>query len=29
VNPSLRYYAGVLRNREDLVLLLNEDGLLP
>jgi len=29
VNPSMRYYAGVLRNREDLVLLLNEDGLLP
>lgn len=29
VNPSLNYYAGVLRNREDLVLLLNEDGLLP
>lgn len=29
LNPSLRYYAGVLRNREDLVLLLNGDGLLP
>jgi chemotaxis signal transduction protein len=29
VNPSMRYYAGILRNREDLVLLLNEDGLLP
>lgn len=29
INPSMRYYAGVLRNREDLVLLLNEDGLLP
>ncbi len=28
VNPSLPYYAGILRNREDLVLLLNEDGLL-
>jgi chemotaxis signal transduction protein len=29
LNPSLNYYAGVLRNREDLVVLLNEDGLLP
>ena len=29
VNPSLQYYAGVLRNGEDLVLLLNEDGLVP
>jgi chemotaxis signal transduction protein len=29
VNPSMNYYAGVLRNREDLVLLLNGDGLLP
>jgi hypothetical protein len=29
LNPSLPYYAGVLKNREDLVLLLNEDGLLP
>jgi len=29
LNPSLRYYAGVLKNREDLVLLLNEDGLMP
>ena len=29
LNPSLNYYAGILRNREDLVLLLNEDGLLP
>ena len=29
VNPSLAYYAGVLKNREDLVLLVNEDGLLP
>lgn len=29
VNPSLNYYAGVLKNREDMVLLLNEDGLLP
>jgi purine-binding chemotaxis protein CheW len=29
VDPSLQYYAGVLRNREDLVLLLDEDRLLP
>jgi chemotaxis signal transduction protein len=29
LNPSLPYYTGVLKNREDLVLLLNEDGLLP
>jgi chemotaxis signal transduction protein len=29
LNPSLHYYAGILRNREDLVVLLNEDGLLP
>ena len=29
LNPSLNYYAGILRNREELVVLLNEDGLLP
>ena len=29
LNPSLNYYAGILRHREDLVVLLNEDGLLP
>lgn len=29
LNPSLTYYAGILKNREDLVLLLNQDGLLP
>jgi chemotaxis signal transduction protein len=29
LNSSYNYYAGILRNREDLVLLLNEDGLLP
>lgn len=29
VNPSLRYYSGILRHGEGLVLLLNEDGLLP
>ena len=29
INPGLRYYSGVLRHNEDLVLLLNEDRLLP
>ena len=29
INPSLRYYSGILRHGEGLVLLLNEDGLLP
>ncbi len=29
VNPSLNYYRGILRYKENLVLLLNEDGLLP
>jgi len=29
LNSSLQYYAGILKNRDDLVLLLNEDGLLP
>ncbi len=29
INPSLRYYRGILRHRDSLVLLLNEDGLLP
>jgi purine-binding chemotaxis protein CheW len=29
LNPSLNYFAGILRNRDDLVVLLNEDGLLP
>jgi chemotaxis signal transduction protein len=29
LNTSLHYYAGILKNREDLVLLLNEEGLLP
>jgi len=28
VNPSYRYYSGVLRHKDNLVLLLNEDGLL-
>ena len=28
MNPSLNYYGGILRNRDSLVLLLNEDGLL-
>jgi purine-binding chemotaxis protein CheW len=29
VNPGLRYYNGILRHKEKLVLLLNQDGLLP
>jgi len=29
LNPSVRYYSGLLRHRDNLVLLLNEDGLLP
>jgi len=29
LNPSMRYYGGILRHRDSLVLLLNEDGLLP
>jgi hypothetical protein len=29
LNPSVNHFAGILRNNEDLVLLLNEDGLLP
>jgi chemotaxis signal transduction protein len=29
VNPTLRYYGGIIRHREKLVLLLNEDGLMP
>ena len=28
LNPSMRYYNGILRHRDNLVLLLNEDGLL-
>lgn len=28
INPSLRYYRGILRHRGGLILLLNEDGLL-
>lgn len=28
MNPSLRCYAGVLRHKGDLILLLNQDGLL-
>jgi purine-binding chemotaxis protein CheW len=27
VNPSLQYYRGILRHKDNLVLLLNEDGL--
>lgn len=29
VNPSYQYYSGILRQADSLVLLLNEDGLLP
>lgn len=29
INPSLRYYSGILRHKENLVLVLNGDGLLP
>lgn len=29
MNPSLQYYSGILRHKESLVLLLNEDGMLP
>jgi purine-binding chemotaxis protein CheW len=29
INPSLQYYSGVLRHKDTIVLLLNEDGLLP
>ena len=29
MNPTLHYYDGILRHRDDLILLLNQDGLLP
>jgi len=29
INPSLQYYRGILRHKENLVLLLNEDSFLP
>jgi purine-binding chemotaxis protein CheW len=29
INPEFRYFSGLLRHKENLVLLLNEDGLLP
>ncbi len=29
LNPSLLYYGGILRHKNSLILLLNEDGLLP
>ncbi len=29
INPSLQYYSGILRHKESIILLLNEDGLLP
>jgi chemotaxis signal transduction protein len=28
MNPTLRHYAGVIRHKGELILLLNEDGLL-
>ncbi len=28
MDPSLRYYSGILRHKGELVLLLNEDGIL-
>jgi purine-binding chemotaxis protein CheW len=28
INPSYHYFSGILRHKENLVLLLNEDGLL-
>jgi purine-binding chemotaxis protein CheW len=29
INPRFQYFSGILRHKENLVLLLNEDGLLP
>lgn len=29
INPSIRYYRGILRHGDFLTLLINEDGLLP
>ncbi len=29
MNPTLQYFGGILRHRDDLILLLNEDGLRP
>ena len=29
MNPTLQYFGGILRYRDNLILLLNEDGLLP
>ncbi len=29
MNPTLQYYGGILRHKDSLILLLNEDGLLP
>ena len=28
MNPALRYFAGILRHKGELILLVNEDGLL-
>ncbi len=29
MNPTLHYYDGILRHKNGLIILLNEDGLLP
>lgn len=29
INPSMQYFSGILRHKDNLVLLLNGDGLLP
>ena len=29
INPAMQYYSGILRHKDNLVLLLNGDGLLP
>ncbi len=29
MNPTLQYFDGILRHKDDLILLLNEDGLTP
>lgn len=29
MNPTLQYFGGIIRHKDDLILLLNEDGLMP
>jgi len=29
MNPTLKYFGGILRHQDELILLLNGDGLLP